>query len=129
MVPDCPNCHRKTDDRLLFGFCRRCVEDIDAEARPLVFTLNTLPGIQTIESCCGHGTEPFRIWFEVSLYDKSGLKIIQRAVEHKEWPQGERWTVCKSNMQLFTWILSSADVGPQVFGQSRLLCRHLKGSS
>jgi hypothetical protein len=25
--------------------------------------MNRFPGIMTIESCCGHGKQPFRIWF------------------------------------------------------------------
>jgi hypothetical protein len=28
--------------------------------------LNTLPGVRTYESCCGHGQEPYRIWLHVA---------------------------------------------------------------
>ncbi len=38
-------------------------DDLDPEVRPLVEAMNRFSGITTIESCCGHGKEPFRIWF------------------------------------------------------------------
>lgn len=37
--------------------------DIDKECIPLCTVLNSLKGIKTFESCCGHGKRPFRIWF------------------------------------------------------------------
>lgn len=38
-------------------------EPIDKECAGLCDFLNSLSGIKTIESCCGHGKEPYRIWF------------------------------------------------------------------
>lgn len=38
--------------------------DIDPECRELCEALNLLPGITTTSSCCGHGREPYRIWFD-----------------------------------------------------------------
>ena len=38
-------------------------DDLDPECRSLCDALNRLPGIQTIESCCGHGERPFLIFF------------------------------------------------------------------
>lgn len=35
----------------------------DVEVVALVDAMNLVPGIRTIESCCGHGDYPFRIWF------------------------------------------------------------------
>lgn len=37
--------------------------DMDPECVALCVALNGLPGIQTIESCSGHGKDPFRVWF------------------------------------------------------------------
>lgn len=37
--------------------------DLDPEVLSLCRAMNAFPGIVTIESCCGHGNEPFRIWF------------------------------------------------------------------
>lgn len=40
--------------------------DIDKECVALCEAMNALPGIRTIESCCGHGERPFRIWFKTA---------------------------------------------------------------
>lgn len=37
----------------------------DLECQPLIRAINFISGIYTIESCCGHGDDPFRIWFRV----------------------------------------------------------------
>ena len=39
--------------------------DIDPECAALCQALDRLPGVRTIESCCGHGEEPFRIFLVV----------------------------------------------------------------
>lgn len=36
---------------------------MDKECIPLCDAINELPGISTIESCCGHNEKPFNIWF------------------------------------------------------------------
>ncbi len=41
--------------------------DTDKECIPLCLLLNKLPGIQTIESCCGHRRDSFKIWFRCEL--------------------------------------------------------------
>lgn len=38
-------------------------KDYDKEVIVLCEALNKLPGIRTIESCYGHGSKPYRIWF------------------------------------------------------------------
>ncbi len=37
---------------------------MDVECIPLCDAINELPGLYTIDSCCGHNKKPFRIWFE-----------------------------------------------------------------
>ena len=39
-------------------------KDMDRECVALCEALNYLAGIRTIESCCGHGEHPFRVWFK-----------------------------------------------------------------
>jgi len=36
---------------------------IDKECVELCKAMNLFPGIQTVESCCGHGKDSYRIWF------------------------------------------------------------------
>ena len=38
-------------------------EDIDYQCIELCNFLNSIPGVQTFESCCGHCRERFSIWF------------------------------------------------------------------
>jgi len=38
--------------------------DMDVECIPLCDALNSLPGIQTSESCCGHGSHNFGVAFK-----------------------------------------------------------------
>ena len=35
---------------------------IDPECMALTKAINSLPGLRTTESCCGHGKTPYRIW-------------------------------------------------------------------
>lgn len=43
--------------------------DMDPECVALCVEMNRLSGIQTTESCCGHGVAPFQIWFTASRID------------------------------------------------------------
>ena len=42
---------------------------LDIECEPLCHALSIMPGIRTVESCCGHGERPYHIWFEVQDLD------------------------------------------------------------
>lgn len=38
--------------------------EMDQECVALCDAMNLFPGIQTVESCCGHGEMPYAIWFK-----------------------------------------------------------------
>lgn len=42
---------------------------IDKECRILCEALNKIKGINTIESCCGHGKKEYNIWFRADNLD------------------------------------------------------------
>lgn len=42
------------------------VGEMDPECIALCDAINAIPGLQTTESCCGHGESLFRIWFTVT---------------------------------------------------------------
>lgn len=42
---------------------------MDKECIALCDAMNLIPGITTIESCCGHGKEPYRIFFVVEDFE------------------------------------------------------------
>lgn len=55
-------------------------DDLDPECLALCVALNALPGIRTIESCCGHGTDPFRIWLRAD-----SLEDLPAVAWHLDW--------------------------------------------
>ncbi len=53
-------------------------KDLDPEVRALCIAMNRLPGIVTMESCCGHRKTPFHIWFRVTNFQARGLITLAR---------------------------------------------------
>ena len=49
--------------------------DMDKECIRLCDALNELPGITTIESCCGHGRDMFRIFFDADSLKDLGVMV------------------------------------------------------
>lgn len=48
---------------------------MDPECVELCVAMNGLPGVETHESCCGHGKQPYRIFFRVSR-----LTVLPRVI-------------------------------------------------
>ena len=63
---------------------------MDPECVVLCDAMNTLFGIVTRESCCGHGVHPFRVWFSAGNF--SQLKPIWNAIHGLGW-DWHRWHV------------------------------------
>lgn len=80
------------------------IEDLDGEVRELVLALNRLPGIQTTGSCCGHGKEPYQIWFMVTDPSQRGLLTLSRLMSLNYYGFGWNWKI----------ILDHMDVAPQL---------------
>ena len=51
---------------------------IDDECLEICYAMNSLPGVSTIESCCGHYKDPYRIWFKCT--NSVSLAILSRVV-------------------------------------------------
>lgn len=66
---------------------------MDKECIELCDAMNALPGIQTIESCCGHGNSPYRIYFRVAKDDDRGLFFLTRCVDMRYWKYGYLWKI------------------------------------
>ena len=62
--------------------------DIDYEIRDLTKCLNEIDGIETIESCCGHGKDKCYIWFVVENCEILN-KFLFHCFNHEKF-----WTVC-----------------------------------
>lgn len=90
---------------------------MDSECILLCDILNTLPGIETFESCCGHGREPYRIFMK-SL-DPHGLRILGRCTSRNYssgiWrvivDNSDSWKEGESN-PVYVYLESSHPLSP-----------------
>lgn len=69
---------------------------LDPEVIQLVRRLNELPGIKTTESCCGHGSRPFSIFFQVDPREERGLFFLTRCADRRYWKYGYLWQITLS---------------------------------
>jgi hypothetical protein len=58
--------------------------DMDEDCIRLCISLNQLDGIMTKESCCGHGEEPHRIFFDAETID--ALLPIMQGIAYGDYP-------------------------------------------
>lgn len=65
--------------------------EMDSEVIDLCDAMNALPGINTVESCCGHGSDHFSIYFRVT--DEKGLFFLTRCVDRRYWKYGYLWKI------------------------------------
>lgn len=107
--------------------------DMDVEVIPLCNAMNSLNGIETFASCCGHSCEPFRIWFKVT--DPIGLFFLTRCVDHRYWKYGYLWkieltvgdTIFKDGSLPTHYMLNSGPiVGEDAYEQANDLHKNMK---
>lgn len=65
--------------------------DMDEECIDLCNALNSIVGIETRDSCCGHGERSFQIFFLVTSW--VGLFFVTRCVDKRYWKYGHEWTL------------------------------------
>lgn len=63
-------------------------DDIDPECITLCNAINSLPGLETFESCCGHGTEDFVIFFKAKT-----IKALKPLLEEIDSMGRWRWKI------------------------------------
>lgn len=64
-------------------------ENIDEEVVDLCNALNSLQGVKTHGSCCGHGKHPFDITFKCT--SQESLFFIGRCMDARYWKHGHCW--------------------------------------
>lgn len=104
--------------------------DMDEECRSLCDALNSVKGIQTSESCCGHGERPFHVWFKVT--DMKGLFFVTRCVDRRYWKQGHEWGITlhvgdtiEDGILPTGFLLGSEKVGEEAYRQAASLVENL----
>ncbi len=107
-------------------------EWMDAECVDLCDTLNSIKGIETSESCCGHNYKPYLIFFNCS--DLSALKFIQSCIDRRYWQYGYDWKITTmisdTGPDFLTFILESSsskldEIMPQVEDMIRVFNHYL----
>jgi len=103
---------------------------MDPECTELCKAINDLlPGLQTVESCCGHGKLPFRIWFTVSTIKalREELPILLYWCDSChigfDWPCFVE-TDCGMSPPMFR--LESYMVGDQAYLEAGKIAKHLR---
>lgn len=66
-------------------------ECMDAECVDLCDALNSMKGVTTNESCCGHNHQPYRIWFCADSLEP--LTFIQSCIDTRYWEYGDQWSI------------------------------------
>jgi len=85
--------HEVKDDQQLNleELISKSIPVMDDEVVKLCRAMNGIKGIKTVCSCCGHGKEPFMIWFHVT--DPKGLFFLARCVSDRYWQYGTNWRI------------------------------------
>jgi len=67
--------------------------DLDEECKNLCIAFNSLPGIETEESCCGHGNEGYFVWFRVTDYTRRGFLFLSRLMSRNYYGFSSEWQI------------------------------------
>lgn len=108
---------------------------IDKECLDLCNAMNSLPSIVTVNSCCGHGKSPLRIFFSVRE-TCDGLFFLTRCADSRYWKYGNFWKIELSVGDVFdtglmvdlpiTYCLHSGEfVGQQAYDQAKSLVENM----
>ncbi len=95
---------------------------LDAECIDLCVALNGLDGIETFESCCGHGKNYFVIWF--FAHEQKYLPLILHIVDGFNWHCEVRTNYDVSNMY---YLIESNSKGKKSYKEARKIADKLKG--
>lgn len=57
---------------------------VDPECISVIKAINAVPGLATTGSCCGHGRQPFEVWFKLTDTKKiHNLQVIAFATDRR----------------------------------------------
>ena len=101
----------------------KCV--MDKECIKLCNAMNSLPGIHTIESCCGHNKTPYRIWFWTK-----NLKTLPRLLYyfdrcHCDFCNWKVLVTTDCGMSPVTFLIEGP-IGNQAYSESKKIAELLR---
>ena len=98
--------------------------DIDPECIALCDAINSIPGLKTNSSCCGHGTDKYRIFFDVDDFEDLPILLYYIDPCHV----GFRWW-CKvetdCGMQPAHFYIESESVGDLAYQESETIAKEI----
>jgi hypothetical protein len=102
-------------------------EDMDQECIPLCDAMNSLPGIKTVSSCCGHGVKHFGIFFTISGDANAVLPPLLYWFDDCHLPKRD-WRIsvftdCSADGA--TFFLESPCVGKEAYQEAALIAEKL----
>ncbi len=101
--------------------------DIDPEVIDLCRALNSLPGIATVESCCGHGERPFQVYFKARNLDVLRPVAYWTSACHSGYPGWQVIARTDCGMAPITFILEGP-VGAEGYEGAEAIADCLVGS-
>ena len=110
-----------------------CRDYMDEEVRDLCDAMNSLPGIKTIGSCCGHSSSPLHISFYVTD-SKEGLFFLTRCMDKRYWKYGYLWKINLSigdayengHLPIHYELTSGVIVGGDAYEQAKNLIENME---
>jgi hypothetical protein len=110
----------------------RYPKSMEPECIPLCNALNSIPGIRTTESCCGHGNGPFMVFFYLAdLRKVRYLSVIGRVFSRNYGvPPGWSCTLHNSDVPKTTpsfMICSGSVRGDQAYRDSGYIASNIMG--
>jgi len=73
---------------------------MDKQCISLCDAINAIPGLKTVDSCCGHNKEPFLIWFHLSDRKKLRFLIVIGRVFDRRYGGLEGWSCYLDNCDI-----------------------------
>ena len=100
--------------------------DMDGECLALCQAINSIDGLETIQSCCGHGEKPFRIWFRCK--DLNCLPKLLYFIDRCHVSLGKSWkcfatTDCAMSPVIF--VLESSIIGEVANQEANLIAKEI----
>jgi len=91
-------------------------DDIDKELIPLLDSMNSIPGIRTLFSCCGHGRRDGEFYIYLAASELDSLNFITNAFN----PHMEKGTELPYDLEIDTWNMNLAkgEVGVRISNES-----------
>ena len=102
------------------------IQGIDPQVVALCDAMNSLPGITTVESCCGHGRDTFHVWFKARTF-KDLARLSYKVDGCHSGVYGwhiKVWTDCASQL---SFLLESQAKGSTAFLQADELASSIRG--